>query len=181
MRVKAIVQDLKEFARQSPPELTDMVDLNRTAKAAVGLVSNMIKKSTNHFSEVYEAHLPVIKGNAQRIEQVIINLLVNACQSLSDKERGISLSTAYEKTSECLIMKIWDQGEGMSSDVLDRIRDPFFTTKRDRGGTGLGLAISDRIVTDHGGRMVFDSALGEGTVVRVCFPVVQPLKKEARF
>jgi PAS domain S-box-containing protein len=180
-RVKAIVRDLKEFARQSPPELTDMVDLNRTAKTAVGLVSNMIKKSTNHFSEVYEAHLPVIKGNAQRIEQVIINLLVNACQSLSDKERGISLSTAYKKTSECLIIKIRDQGAGMSSDVLDRIRDPFFTTKRDSGGTGLGLAISDRIVADHGGSMVFDSAPDEGTVVRVCFPIVQPPKKEARF
>ena len=170
-RVKTIVRDLKEFARQSPPELTDMVDMNKATRTAVGLVSNLIKKSTNRFSEDYQPGIPDIKGNTQRIEQVIINLLVNACQAVPDKDKPISIKTRYDDESKRVVLVIRDQGEGMSPDVLKRIRDPFFTTKRERGGTGLGLAISDRIVSDHGGSMAFEAAPGKGTAVTVALPV----------
>jgi signal transduction histidine kinase len=68
----------------------------------------------------------------------------------------------------------------MSPEVLQQIKDPFFTTKRDTGGTGLGLAMSDRIVMDHGGRMVFESAVGQGTSVKVCFPVSSGLKEKSK-
>jgi signal transduction histidine kinase len=170
-RVKTIVKDLKEFARRSPPELTDMVDLNKAAKTAVGLVSNLIKKSTDHFLAHYQEDIPLMQGNTQRIEQVVINLLVNACQSLPDKQKAVSLSTEYDGESKCAVVEILDEGEGMSPEVLQRIKDPFFTTKRDSGGTGLGLAISDRLVSDHGGTMVFKSSVGEGTTVTLAFPV----------
>jgi signal transduction histidine kinase/predicted hydrocarbon binding protein len=170
-RVKAIVSDLKEFARQSSPELRDMVNVNTAVKTGVGLVSNLMKKSTNRFSAVYEPDVPLVKGNIQRIEQVIINLLVNACEALSDNHQAIVVSTAYDSESDCVIVEIQDEGEGMTPEVLHRIKDPFFTTKRDSGGTGLGLAISDRIITDHGGNMVFDSTIGYGTFVKVSLPL----------
>jgi PAS domain S-box-containing protein len=169
-RVKTIVNDLKEFSRQTPSELIDSVDINDTTKAAIGLVSNLIRKSTNQFSVNYDLNVPPIKGNTQRIEQVVINLLVNACQSLTDNRKCISVSTSYDRKLNSAIIEIQDQGEGMSPEILKRIRDPFFTTKRDSGGTGLGLAISDRIISDHGGRLVFESVSGEGTTVRVFFP-----------
>lgn len=170
-RVKAIVGDLKEFARQTPPQLKDMVDINKAVKTAVGLVSNLVRKCTNHFSAIYEAELPVVRGNTQRIEQVIINLLVNACQALSDNQQAIIVSTCHDRGSDRVIVKIKDEGKGMPVEVLHRIKDPFFTTKREGGGTGLGLAISDRIVSDHGGTMVFDSVVDYGTSVEVSFPV----------
>jgi bacteriochlorophyll 4-vinyl reductase len=170
-RVKAIVSDLKEFARQSPPELRDMVNINNAVKTAVGLVSNLMKKSTNRFSAVYEPDMPPVKGNIQRIEQVIINLLVNACEALSHNHQAIVVSTVYDSESDCVIVEIQDEGEGVAPEVLHRIKDPFFTTKRDSGGTGLGLAISDRIITDHGGNMVFDSTIGYGTSVKVSLPL----------
>lgn len=170
-RVKAIVRDLKEFARQSPPKLADSVDINEVTRTAVGLVGNLINKSTNKFSEDYGPGIPAVKGNAQRVEQIVINLLVNACQSLSDKGKSISVSTGYDPESDRAVIRIHDEGEGMSPEVLKRLKDPFFTTKRETGGTGLGLAISERIVADHGGDMVFDSEVGLGTTVTVSIPV----------
>jgi polar amino acid transport system substrate-binding protein len=179
-RVKAIVGDLKEFARQSPPELKDMVNVNMAVRTAVGLVSNLVRKSTSRFSTAYEPDLPMVKGNIQRMEQVIINLLVNACQALSDNRQDILVSTAYDSTSDCILVEIRDGGEGMTPEVLQRIRDPFFTTKRDSGGTGLGLAISDKIITDHGGAMRFESVSGKGTSVKVFFPVTSTQRLGSR-
>jgi PAS domain S-box-containing protein len=170
-RVKTIVSDLKEFARQSPPELKDTVNVNRTVKKAVGLVSNLVKKSTNYFSQVYEPDVPPVKGNIQRIEQVIVNLLVNACQALTDTTQAITVSTTYDSGSNRALVQIRDEGEGISPEALERIKDPFFTTKRDKGGTGLGLAISEKIIIDHGGTMTFNSVLGQGTSVRISLPV----------
>ncbi|MBW1895965.1 MAG: PAS domain S-box protein [Deltaproteobacteria bacterium] len=178
-RVKTIVNDLKEFSRLSPPELIDMVDINDATKAAIGLVFNLIKKSTKHFSVDYESNMPSIKGNTQRIEQVLINLLVNACQSLANNQKSISVSTTHDSKLECAVVEICDQGKGMSPEELERIKDPFFTTKRDTGGTGLGLAISDRIVSDHGGKLVFDSTVGAGTTVKVLLPVSSQKQEEA--
>ncbi|RLC26687.1 MAG: histidine kinase, partial [Deltaproteobacteria bacterium] len=170
MRVKRIVEDLKDFARQGPSDLTDMVDVNSTIKAAVGLVSNQIKKSTDYFEVEYGLDIPKFKGNTQRIEQVIINLLVNACQALPDKERSIQISTAYDKESSNVLVQVRDQGVGMSAEVLQRIKDPFFTTNRESGGTGLGLVISERIIEDHCGTMKLDSSPGKGTTVTVSLP-----------
>ncbi len=179
-RVKAIVSDLKEFTRQSRPELRDMVNVNKAVKTAVGLVSNLMRKSTNRFSALYEPDVPLVKGNIQRIEQVIINLLVNACQALSDNQQAIAISTAYDSELDCVVVEIRNEGEGMSPEILQRIKDPFFTTKRESGGTGLGLAISEKIITDHGGTMVFDSVLGQGTSVKVSLPVGSEPKYESR-
>jgi len=170
MRVKRIVEDLKDFARQGPFDLTAMVDVNSTIKAAVGLVSNQIKKSTDYFEVEYGLDIPKFKGNTQRIEQVIINLLVNACQALPDKERSIQISTAYDKESSNVLVQVRDQGVGMSAEVLQRIKDPFFTTNRESGGTGLGLVISERIIEDHCGTMKLDSSPGKGTTVTVSLP-----------
>ena len=170
MRVKRIVEDLKDFARQGPSDLTDMVDVNSTIKAAVGLVSNQIKKSTDYFEVEYGLDIPKFKGNTQRIEQVIINLLVNACQALPDKERSIQISTAYDEESSNVLVQVRDQGVGMSAEVLQRIKDPFFTTNRESGGTGLGLVISERIIEDHCGSMKLDSSPGKGTTVTVSLP-----------
>ena len=170
-RVRDIVSDLKDFARDNPSEMKDVVDLNDVVNKAIGLTANLIKKTTKHFTLICQPDLPILKGNTQRIEQVIINLVVNACQALPDADRSVSVTTGYEAEKKQIILSVKDEGEGIDANALKRLTDPFFTTRREQGGTGLGLAISDRIVKDHGGTMVFESALGKGTTVRVTFPL----------
>jgi signal transduction histidine kinase len=145
---------------------------------AVGLVSNLIKKSTNNFKVAYMTHPPLFRGNAQRLEQVIINLVMNACQALPDNDKGVRISTGKDESGSSVYVDIQDQGVGIPPEKIQQITDPFFTTKRDGGGTGLGLAISDRIVRDHQGRMNFSSTPGKGTHVRISFPV-QTFEKES--
>ena len=170
-RVKNIVDDLKDFARQGPPEMRDVIEINDAAAKSISLVGNLIKKSTRHFQSEFAADIPTFVGNAQKIEQVIINLLVNACQALTSTQAVVALTTLFDSVNDRIIVEIRDEGSGMSPKVLQRIRDPFFTTKRESGGTGLGLAIVDRIIEDHHGSITFSSIAGQGTTVRVHLPV----------
>jgi signal transduction histidine kinase len=169
-RVKAIVGDLKGFARQEPAEMSDIFSINDAVVKAVGLVNNLIKKCTQHFSMNLGSDIPEIFGNRQKIEQVIINLLVNACEALTEPRQSVTLLTGCDPATHSVVIEIKDQGTGMPEAVRQRIKDPFFTTKRETGGTGLGLAIADRIVEDHGGKMRFTSVVGEGTRVQVILP-----------
>jgi signal transduction histidine kinase len=169
-RVKAIVSDLKDFARQDPGEMADRVDIGQVTQKAVGLVANLIKKSAQDFTTEYGRDLPRFIGNAQRMEQVVINLLVNACQAVAGRHKAITVATGIDDANGSVYLDVRDEGGGMTADVLKRIKDPFFTTKREGGGTGLGLSISDRIVRDHGGRLTFFSRPGQGTTARVTVP-----------
>jgi polar amino acid transport system substrate-binding protein len=113
----------------------------------------------------------MFKGNSQRLEQVVINLIVNACESLQDKSRSVSISTRFDAADDRVIVQVKDEGVGIQPEALQRIRDPFFTTKRDSGGTGLGLTISDKIVRDHRGELIFESEPDSGTTVTIRLPI----------
>lgn len=169
-RIKRIVGDLKDFSRQGSAELGEALDLNAVVHTAIRLVENSIRKATDHFETDYEADLPSVTGNAQRIEQVVINLVLNACQALDHPEQGIRVRT-FSQVDEAghlwVCLAVEDQGCGIGSDVIGRVTDPFFTTKRDQGGTGLGLSVSAGIVLEHQGSLTFDSTPGGGTTARV--------------
>jgi len=170
-RVKVIVEDLKDFSRQSPPQMHDRIDINLIVNKAIGLLGNLIKQSTRRFESDFGRDIPIFMGNAQKIEQVFINLIVNACQSLPDRDRGVRIATVFDQVENRIVIQVSDEGCGIPEESLQRIRDPFFTTKREAGGTGLGLAIVDRIVRDHGGHISFDSTVGQGTTARVFLPI----------
>ena len=170
-RIKRIVDDLKDFARRDDTDCNELVDLNATAQAAVRLVDPSIRKATAHFTTEYRKDLPCIRGNAQRIEQVLVNLILNACQSLPDTSRSIELATWHDSFRGSVIFRLRDQGSGIAPEHLSRLTDPFFTTKQDQGGTGLGLSVSAGIVKEHGGTLEFDSSPGSGTTVTLTLPV----------
>lgn len=170
-RIKHIVNDLKDFSRNDTPDHSDKIDLNELLQTAVRLLNNTIKKSTDHFSTDYAPQLPTFDGSFQRIEQVVVNLLANACQSLSGKDRAIWAKTKYDSQSQQIILQITDEGTGIAEEHLEHITEPFFTTKRKEGGTGLGLSVASRIIQDHSGELKFRSKLGEGTTVTLSFPV----------
>lgn len=169
-RVRRIVGELKEFSRQHPSELREAVNLNQVVETAVGLLSGFIKKATEDFRVEYDENLPTLPGNSQRLGQVVINLLVNACQATNSPDKPIRITTSYLEESEEIILEVSDQGTGMTPELLERIKDPFFTTKRDTSGTGLGLSISDTIIRNHRGWLNFKSEPGKGTTATVRLP-----------
>ncbi|WP_375056031.1 transporter substrate-binding domain-containing protein [Zobellella sp. DQSA1] len=172
-RIRRIVDDLRDFARQGPSELNETVDLNRVVATAIRLTDTSIRQACHRFEVSYDERLPPFRGNGQRIEQVVINLIVNACQALTSPEQGIRVSTRYRAGSHELSLEVRDQGRGIAPEHLSRLRDPFFTTKREQGGIGLGLAVSSGIVQEHGGRLEYDSTPGQGTTAILTLPALK--------
>ncbi|MFT5726318.1 MAG: PAS domain S-box-containing protein [Desulforhopalus sp.] len=169
-RVKRIVGDLKDFSGHKPSDLRETVNLNDVVEKAMGLISSLTKKATNDLQIEYSENLPTLQGNSQRLGQVVINLVVNGCQALGDCKKGLHLTTGYLEESEEIFLEVRDFGTGMPTEVLNRIKDPFYTTKRDSNGTGLGLSISDTIIRNHGGWLDFKSQQNQGTTATILLP-----------
>jgi len=172
-RIKRIVGELKEFSRKEDSSSMTPVRLNDTVENALTLVSNLIKKSTRRLAVEFDPNLPEITGRSQQLEQVMINLVINACQALPDKEKAIRVITSYNRNTNRVEIIVRDEGVGIGSKNLQHVTDPFFTTKRDIGGTGLGLSISSKIVNEHKGTLEFQSGLGKGTIVKLTFPAAE--------
>ena len=171
-RIRRIVEDLKNFARQEIADHGWDVDLNRTVRTAIRLASPTLRNSTDSFRATLSDNLPPLRGNAQRLEQVVLNLLINAAQALPDRSRRIDLSTEYDSERGHVVLRLADEGVGIAPEHLPHIFDPFFTTRREKGGTGLGLPVSSRIVKEHGGHLYFSSRPGEGTTVVLTLPAL---------
>jgi polar amino acid transport system substrate-binding protein len=170
-RIDSIVQGLKDFARQDKADMSQIVNLNLVVKSSLILLDSMLRKATDRLIVELSPRIPAIHGNAQRLEQIVVNLVQNACQALSGRNQEIAISTEYEERKKRVVLEVRDQGEGISPENLARICDPFFTTKREEGGTGLGLSVTSTIIKDHHGELEFHSDPGRGTTVRVFFPV----------
>lgn len=169
-RIKKTVEDLKNFARKDDEAHKEMLDFNHVVRTAVRLVDVATRKFTNDFTASYEDGLPPVFGNEQRLEQVVVNLVMNAGQALTDPSKAIALRTWYDAATGRVMLSVHDEGTGISPEHLKHLTDPFFTTKRESGGTGLGLSISANIIKDHGGEIAFESGLGAGTTVTLALP-----------
>jgi two-component system, NtrC family, sensor kinase len=170
-RIKRIVEDLKDFARHNTEEQHDLTSLNVVVQAAIRLVENSLRKSTDNFRVNYGADLPLVYANAQRIEQVIVNLLLNACQALNSRDSAIHVMVEHNEKENQIMVIIKDEGSGIDVENMTRLTDPFFTTKREQGGTGLGLSVSASIVKTHDGTLVFSSEKNIGTTVILSLPI----------
>lgn len=170
-RIKRIVEDLKDFARRNDSGQDDRVDLNEVVRSSLRLVDNALRNATRKFQVEYAQNLPMFRGNGHRIEQVVVNLVLNACQALTSCDQAISLRTYELSAEKMVVLEVRDEGCGLDEETLHRITDPFFTTKRESGGTGLGLSVSDGIVKDHHGRLEFQSQPGKGLVVKLLLPI----------
>ena len=170
-RIKGIVEGLRRFARRDEGLLIDKVDLNAIVRESVRLAHNQIHKTADVELDLAE-HLPEFKGNIQKIEQVLINLIINAAQAIPEDRRGrIEVVSKYDESNVVVVVR--DNGSGMSERTIKQVFDPFFTTKRARGGTGLGLSIVYRIIEEHGGKISVSSKVGEGTVFTIKIPCTQ--------
>jgi len=172
-RVRDIVEDLKDFARHDEQASDERVDINLVVEAAERMVGNQVKKSGAAYRCELGTDLPQVSGTFRQLEQVVINLLINACQALSESGQLLVVRTAFDSAAGEVVVEVRDGGRGIEEKYLSRITEPFFTTRREDGGTGLGLSVSSRIVRDHGGKLRFYSRPGEGTRVELRLPVAR--------
>jgi signal transduction histidine kinase len=169
-RIKGIITELKDFSRPTAADTEEDVDINEVIKKSLDLTHSITKKATENLMFKPEPELPQIFGNAQKLQQVMINLIVNASQALENKKQSIHIETSKDLKDSMVVVEVSDTGPGVPPEQLDKLRDPFFTTKRDDGGTGLGLSISEKIIYDHKGLMEFSSEPGKGLTVKILLP-----------
>ena len=169
-RIKQIVMDLKDYARQETSGQMVPVDITEVVQYGIRLTTNSIQKSTDRFSTDFSPSPLMVLANRQRLTQVIINLIQNSCEALEEKTSALIISTRYNSEVDGIEISIKDDGAGIAPEDLKQVTDPFFTTKRSFGGTGLGLSVSAGIVKEHNGVMEFYSESGKGTEVLVVFP-----------
>lgn len=168
-RIDAIVKRLKDYYRKDQAAAKERIDLNGVAEKAIEILDVKIRKSTRRFRFLRAEGAVQVTGDFQEMEQVLINLIENACQALPDPECGLTVETTRDADGSVRV-QVRDEGTGIPKENIDRITDPFFTTKREAGGTGLGLSLALSIINDHGGRMDFESFPGRGTTVTVKLP-----------
>lgn len=169
-RVRKIVQDLKDFSRVDARQEWEAVNLHHGLDSTLNIVNNEIKYKADVIKEYGD--LPEVQCLPSELNQVFLNLLVNAAHAITAERGTIHLRTGVEGAH--VWVEVADNGCGIAPENLPRIFDPFFTTKPVGKGTGLGLSLSYGIVQKHGGRMEVQSTPGEGTRFRVTLPIHHP-------
>ncbi len=166
-RVQKIVRQLLDFSQQDEPEFAP-TDINHVVDRVLVLTTHLFAPNRIRLETGFGQGLPNVMLDRHMIEQVLMNLILNAVQAMKDGG-GLTIRTSVVE-GVCLI-EVRDTGSGIPPAVLPRIFDPFFTTKSEGEGTGLGLSVSLGIVERHGGKILVDSEVGKGTTFTLCLPV----------
>ena len=175
-RASEIVNSLLNFSRTSTTDYSP-VDLNQVLQETLGLVAHQLTKAQVQVELSLASNLPRIKGNPGKLQQVFLNLFLNARDAM---EGGGTLALRTEAAGSTVRVTVADSGAGIPVENLARIFDPFFTTKAARKGTGLGLSVSYGIVQEHGGDIEVDSTPGVGTRFELSFPRLKPVREPAQ-
>jgi two-component system NtrC family sensor kinase len=174
-RASEIVNSLLNFSRTSPTEFVG-VDLNKVLRETLTLVEHQLATAAVEVKLALDETLPRIKGNPGKLQQVFLNLLLNARDAM---ESGGVLALRTAARDGLVLVTVADSGAGIAPENLSRIFDPFFTTKGARKGTGLGLSVSYGIVREHGGDIEVQSQVGAGTRFQLSFPEAVAARREA--
>jgi len=168
-RASEIVNSLLKFSRVSSSEYNDL-DLNKVIQETLALVEPMLRASKIALNLQLAQDLAPVHGNSGRLQQVFMNLIVNARDAMPF---GGELTLATEAENSTVRVEVGDNGVGIPPDHLHKIFDPFFTTKSTSRGTGLGLAVSYGIIREHSGKVQVESRVGKGTTFRLEFPAAR--------
>ena len=174
-RCKTIIENLMKFSRQEKTEKS-AINLNQVVEDAVAIVDHQLTIHKVKIEKNIEEGLPAMGGNANQLQQVLMNLMINAQQAMPE---GGVVSISTRRNKDKVEILVADTGPGMSKDIQGKIFEPFFTTKPVGQGTGLGLSVSYGIVKDHYGEIILESELGQGTVFTLSFPMMDVPPVEA--
>jgi two-component system NtrC family sensor kinase len=170
-RVGRIVSDLLAFSRRSKPHRAP-ADLNQIVRTTLSVVAHKMKLNNVTVETRLAEGLPQVPCDQSQMQQVVLNLVLNAAEASQPKKGGHVL-VSTQAASESVVMKVSDDGEGIQPENLSRIFDPFFTTKPEGKGVGLGLAVSFGIIQAHGGDIEVESKVGAGTTFTIILPLQQ--------
>ncbi len=165
-----IVKDFSSFSRKSEGEFSDL-DLQEVIESTLSLIGNEIKQKKIELTKEYNGKLPGIRGNITELQQVVLNIIVNAVDAMEDRGRLI-IRTEVEADERHVKMIFIDNGSGILKENIDRIFDPFFTTKAYGKGVGLGLSVSYGIIKNHSGEIKAESEFGKGAKITVSLPAI---------
>jgi PAS domain S-box-containing protein len=177
-RINGIVNNLKDFARKDRSAANREVNINQVVTTALTILHHQIVRHTEMLHIDLAGDIPPVRGSIQQLEQVVINLVMNACQALPNTQCGIWVATGHDEQTGHVFISVRDEGVGIPANVRSQVLEPFFTTKLDSGGTGLGLSISHSIIKEHEGTLEFRSEPGKGTTVIVRIPAGRPVVEE---
>ncbi len=168
-RAKSVTHRMLGFGRRFEPVSED-TDLNKVAEQTLSFLENEALHRNIAIEKDYLENLPSVKSDSAQIQQVILNITDNAIDAVG-KNGTVRMKTGYDPKKEEVFLEISDTGPGIPKEDLDKIFDPFYTTKTSGEGTGLGLSVSYSIIEKLGGRILVDSTRGKGSVFTVCLPV----------
>jgi signal transduction histidine kinase/ActR/RegA family two-component response regulator len=175
-RIIKIVTDLKNFARQANVADKKPVNINEAVENALRLIQTTVKKSEVDLTIRLDNNLPLLTGNLPSLEQIILNLLLNALQAIDHSGGRVEIATGFDKQKKEIFITVSDNGQGIDPAIADRIFDPFVTDRKAAGGTGLGLSITYNLVNAHQGEISFETAPQKGTTFTISLPLT-PKKK----
>jgi len=178
-RTARVVERLLTFARRREPKKENS-DVNRILRGALELRAYELKTSNIEVETDLAPGLPRIMVDPYQIQEVFLNLIMNAEQAMTEADRGGKLSIKTREMKSCIRISFTDDGPGISAEHLDRVFDPFFTTRGKDGGTGLGLSVCHGIVERHDGRIYAKSKPGKGATFVVELPLTSEKVKEAK-
>jgi len=171
-RISSVVSNLKDFARADEGIAAGPVRINEVIEKTLTIVGVQLRKQASQVNVSLSDNLPSIYGHLQKLEQVMAHLLLNAAHALPIKDEGkIFITTRYVGRLHSILIEIEDNGEGIKTEFMSRIFEPFYTTRRTKGGTGLGLSVSYGLVREHGGIIGAISRPGIGSRFTVYLPV----------
>jgi signal transduction histidine kinase len=168
-RCKSIIDNLMRFARNEKA-VHEPIDVNQAVDAAVAIVHHQLEMSGVKLDVMLADDLPEINGSSNQIQQVLMNLIMNAQQAMEDNPGTVTVTTRRDG-AEAIEIVVADDGPGIPPEIREHIFEPFFTTKPSGKGTGLGLSVSFGIVRDHNGEIHVESEPGKGTRFVIALPV----------
>ena len=176
-RVAKIVSDLKNFSKQTNVAEKSVLKVNTAIKNALRLAQTTLRKAKVKIELDLARDLPLMRGNLQSLEQIILNILINAIQAIDHENGRIRIRSGFQQRDGRIIVEICDNGRGISAAVADKLFLPFVTDKQEQGGTGLGLSVTYGLVQAHGGDISFETRRGKGTTFTISMPTL--VKTEA--
>lgn len=172
-RIRNIVSALKSFSRDDPEQGAELIDVGQAFELAIKMAEHEIRHRARLVRQISEECW--VLGSPSRLGQVLLNVLINAAQAIPEGDRQTNeIRVAARREGGRVVIEIQDSGVGMSSEVLGRIFDPFYTTKPVGVGTGLGLSVSHGIVAAMGGELTAESEPGQGSCFRIALPAADP-------
>jgi len=169
-RMAKIVSDLKNFSRQSNISDQGPLDINAAVRNALRLSQSTLRKAGVAVHLGLAEDLPEITGNLHNLEQIVLNLVINAAQAIDHEQGEISIRTGVAFNDGRVWIQVADNGRGVSPAIANRIFLPFVSDKQAQGGTGLGLSVTYSLVKAHAGDVAFENRPGGGTVFTVRLP-----------